>query len=150
MAGRSGIIVVAVLGGVAAAVLDVGVAALINRVGLPVVLRAIARGLLGHAAMAGGAPAAVLGFGLQLAMGALIGAIYGIVAARASVLIDRWPVCGLGYGGAIFLTMEFVVVPLSAVGKVTRFTPTSLALNVAGMLLFGVIVAFAAARGSRA
>ena len=149
MAGRSGIVAGAALGGLAAAVLDIGVAALINRVGTDVVLRAIARGVLGRAAMSGGASAAALGFGLQLAMGALIGAIYGLAAARVRPLIDRWLLCGVVYGVVIFLVMEFVVVPLSAVGKVTHFTLTTLTLNMSAMLLFGTAVAFAAWRGSR-
>lgn len=140
------VVAAAALGGIAAALIDIELAALINRVGLDVVLRAVARGVLGRRAMGGGLPAAALGFGLQLAMGALIGTIYGAGAARLPILRSRWGWSGLAYGAGIFVTMEFIVVPASAVRRVQHFTAFTLPLNVAAMLLFGSIVAFAASR----
>ena len=61
-----------VIGGALAGVADIGMAALINWVGLDVIMRAIARGLIGRQALTGGLPAAMLGLGLQVAMSVLM------------------------------------------------------------------------------
>ena len=146
---RMNTVAAATLDGVAAAFVDIGAAAMINRVGLGVILKAVARGLLGRAAMQGGASAAALGFVLQLLMGALIGAIYGLGCMRFPALRLRWIPAGLAFGICVFVVMEFVVVPLSAVRKIPAFTAAALAENVAAMLLFGLIVGFAASLGRR-
>lgn len=146
---RKDLLVAIIIGGLVAGTLDIGAAALIGRTGPITIMKAISGGLLGKSAVKeGGAPAAALGFALQLFMGVLIAAIYGLASTRLPVLTQRWLPCGLAYGVATFVVMNFVVVPLSALRVVPHFKPLSFAENMAAMLLFGVIVAFAAYRGS--
>jgi uncharacterized membrane protein YagU involved in acid resistance len=143
---RKSLFAAAAIGGLIAGTVDIGAAALINLVDPVVVMHAIARGLIGQAAMTGGAATAVLGLVLQWLMSILIALIYALAALKLPVLVRRWPLMGLAYGVGVFLVMEYAVVPLSAVGKAPHFTPLSFALNMAAMLVFGLIVAFAASR----
>jgi hypothetical protein len=140
----------AVMGGAIAGVLDIGAAAAANGLGLDVIMRAIARGVLGPAAMKGGTEAAALGFALQVFMGALIGLIYGVAATRLPALIKRWIPFGMAYGVGIFLVMNYVVVPLSAVGKAPTFKSTeAMGTHLGIMIAFGLFVAAAASLGAK-
>jgi hypothetical protein len=143
------VVAAAVLGGILAGALDIEAAVLLNHVGPEVVMRAIARGLLGRPALQGGAPAAALGFALQLAMGALIGLIYGLGCLRWPRLARHWIPSGLGYGVCVFLVMNWVVVPLSAVRRFPSFDGVRAAQNLSIMIGFGLIVAFGAHLGWR-
>jgi FtsH-binding integral membrane protein len=51
---------------------------------------------------------------------------------------------GLFYGVVIFAVMNYAVVPLSAVGHTFSFTPVQFLENMLAMLLFGIIIAYAA------
>ncbi|MGH8306743.1 MAG: hypothetical protein ACRER0_00565 [Gammaproteobacteria bacterium] len=134
------------LGGFIAGTIDIGAASLINWLSPIVILRAIASGLLGKAAFHEGVPAALLGLGLQWAMGILIAAIYMLGTYRFTRLRQRWIPMGVGYGAVILIVMNYVVVPLSA----APFKPSSdmlkIAENLLAMILFGLIVAFFAQR----
>lgn len=130
-----------IVGGLAAGLVDVGAAALINRVDPIVILRAIATGLLGRAALRGGWQAALLGLGLQCAMSILIAALYVGVVSRSKWLRQHWILAGLAAGPVIFAVMEFAVVPLSRAAK-AHFTPVTIVPNLAAMMLFGLIIAF--------
>jgi hypothetical protein len=90
----------AAIGGLIAGTIDIGAAALINQVDPVVVMHAIARGLIGKAAMTGGAATAVLGLVLQWLMSILIALIYALAALKLPVLVRRWPLMGLAYGSA--------------------------------------------------
>ena len=138
-----------VIGGAVAGLVDIAMAAVINQTGLEVIMRAIARGVLGGAAMQGGTLAALLGLALQVAMGALIGLIYGLAALKAPVLTRRWVAFGLLYGVAVFAVMNWVVVPLSAVGAAPKFTPPMAAANLAAMIIFALMITVSAHRGAR-
>lgn len=137
----------ALIGGTVAGVLDIFVAAVINGLGVGVILHAIASGLLGRASFAGGAATIVVGFVLQVAMSLIIAAIYGGAAMRLPVLVRRPASMGALFGVGVFIVMNFVVVPLSA--AVHPKHPPSLAvvgLNLLAMILFGLIVALSQAR----
>lgn len=133
-------------GGLVAGTLDIGAAALINRMDPRVVLRIIAGGIQGRAALAGGASSAWLGLLLQWGMALAIATIFVAAATRLRWLTAHWIGAGLAYGVAIFVVMNYLVLPLSAWHHAARFTPTSFVENLAAMLLFGLIVAFAARR----
>jgi uncharacterized membrane protein YagU involved in acid resistance len=135
-------------GGLVAGTLDIGAAAMIYRLNPLIILRAIASGLLGAAAFHGGLPVSLLGLALQWAMSLLIAAIFVVAARHMAWMRLRWIAAGLAYGVLVFVTMEFVVVPLSAAAK-PRFTVASLLENVLAMLLFGLIVSFFARRQPR-
>ena len=131
-----------VLGGVVAGTLDIGAAALINWASPALILRFVAGGLLGKTALDGGAAIALLGYGVQIAMSLIIAAIYVGASRRLAWLRERWIAAGLAFGVVVFLVMNFVVMPLSALARWPHFTVTSFAWNMLAMLVFGVIIAF--------
>jgi len=130
------------LGGLVAGTLDIGAAALINRVSPIVILRAVAGGLLGPATFHMGAFSATLGLLLQWLMSLLIAAIYVVASRRLPALARHWVRGGLAYGAVIFVVMNFVVFPLSAYRHLPRHDPLHVAGDVLAMFVFGVIVAF--------
>ena len=138
-----------VVGGLAAGTVDIGAAALINRVSPVLIAHYIASGVLGKASFSLGAPAICLGVVLQWAMSVLIAAIYWSVTARMPPLRARWWLGGLLAGAVIYLVMNFLVMPFSAAPVtlrevIARFTLAKGAENLAAMFVFGWIVAFCA------
>jgi uncharacterized membrane protein YagU involved in acid resistance len=131
-------------GGFVAGTLDIGAAALINMISPIVILKAIASGVLGKPAFAGGTSVAILGLVLQWAMSLLIAAIFVFAARRLPRLVVHWPTWGVAYGVVVFFVMNYVVRPLSAAWPKTHFTPASFVWNMLAMLLFGLIVAYCA------
>ena len=138
------------LGGFIAGTIDIGAAALINFVSPLLILHFIAGGLLGKAALAGGAPVELLGLVLQWAMSLCIAAVYVVACDWLPILRRRWLGGGVAYGVVIFLVMNYVVVPLSAWARWPHFTPEKFVENLLAMLLFGLIVAFFAQRSAPA
>jgi len=139
----------ALLGGLVAGTIDIGAACLINSRSVPFILHAVAGGLLAEQSFKGGAPTAVLGLVLQLAMGILIAAIYVVAAQFLPTLNRRWLTWGLIYGVVIFFVMNYVVVPLSAWHRVPNFSARQFVANLVAMLIFGLIVAFFSSRSRR-
>ncbi|HEY3519982.1 MAG TPA: hypothetical protein VGK80_02950 [Rhodanobacteraceae bacterium] len=137
-------------GGFIAGTIDIGAASLINWIDPLVILRFVAGGVLGAAALQGGMSASVLGLILQWAMSLLIAAIFVFAALRLRWLTARPIVCGLAYGVVIYFVMNYVVVPLSAWHHVPAFKPVSFVENLIAMLVFGLIIAFCARRSLRA
>jgi len=138
------------LGGSIAGIIDIGAACLITMAGPFFILHAVASGILGRASFSGGNASAALGGLLQLAMSIIIAAIYVAASAILPRLRERWLPSGLVYGVIVFCVMNYVVVPLSAVGHFPHFTAISFVGNLLAMLLFGTIVAlFARAPGAR-
>ena len=150
MRGHHSAIVAILLGGTVAGLVDIGAASAINGFLDPIVIcHAIASGVIGPAAAkAGGMQTALLGLVLQVAMSLIIATIYNFGASMLPVLRRQWLPAGLAFGVGVFFVMEFAVVPLSAIGHFPKFTLQSFALNMAAMLLFGVIIAWFA-RGER-
>jgi uncharacterized membrane protein YagU involved in acid resistance len=142
MAARNDILTAILLGGLIAGTLDIGAATLISGKAPNFICQFIAGGLIGKkAAFAGGAGTAVLGMLLQWIMSLIIAAIFVFAALRLPVLLRLWPAAGLAYGVGIFFVMEWIVVPLSAIGRAPHFTPESFAKNLAAMMAFGLIIA---------
>jgi len=135
-----------ILGGTIAATIDIGAACLINDRSVPFILHTIAGGILGSRTYAGGNATALLGLALQELMGVLIAAIYVGAARLLPLLARRWMTAGLLYGVVIFVVMNYLVVPLSAWKHHAHFSASKFMLNMAAMLLFGVIVAYFARR----
>jgi uncharacterized membrane protein YagU involved in acid resistance len=138
-----------VVGGLVAGTLDIGAAALINRVSPVLIAHYIATGIMGPAALSAGAPAACLGVLLQWAMSVVIAAIYWFVTARMPQLRARWWLGGLLAGVVIFLVMNFIVMPFSAAPVtlhevIARLRPAKGAENLLAMFVFGLIVAYCA------
>jgi hypothetical protein len=81
------------------------------------IFQSIASGLLGRSAFSGGLRTAVLGVALHFFIAFLIVSTF-LVASRYIRILRRAPVwSGLIYGIAVYLVMNFVVLPLSAAGR---------------------------------
>jgi len=132
------------VGGLVAGTLDIGAASLINMIDPRVILRFIAGGLLGKAALQGGPEVTWLGLLLQWGMSLLIAAIFVAAALRLRWLTGRPVLAGLAYGVVVFVVMNYVVVYFSAWHRVNHFTPTSFIENLLAMLVFGLIVSICA------
>jgi hypothetical protein len=78
------------------------------------ILQSVAAGLLGPDAFKGGAKTAALGLLLHYSIAACMGLAYGWAARDARPLRDRPWRFGTMYGLALYVFMNFVVVPLSA------------------------------------
>lgn len=75
----------------------------------------IAGGLLGRSAFQDGAPAYMLGIVIHFFIALSVAAVY-YAASRKLEFLKQYPfICGLFYGIAIFLVMNLIVLPLSAI-----------------------------------
>lgn len=86
------------------------------------IFRGIAGGVLGSAAGSGGTPAALLGVLLHYAVACGIVTTYVMVSRAWPALARRPWVFGPLFGIAAYFVMNLVVIPLSAIGAVPRFT----------------------------
>jgi hypothetical protein len=135
-----------IYGGLIAGTVDIGAATLINAVSPLVILQAIASGLLGRPAFQGGAGVMLLGLVLQWGMSILIAAFFSFAASLRPVLARRWILWGTLYGVAVFIVMNYVVVPLSAASHKWTHPFSWFVENGLAMLVFGWIVALTANR----
>ena len=90
------------------------------------IFQSVASGLLGRASFEGGTPTFALGVLLHFVVAFCIAAVFYLVSLKVPVLIRRPVLCGLLYGLIAYLGMNYVVVPLSAIGY--RSTPLRLFL----------------------
>lgn len=127
----------ALVGGLAAATIDAISAFITFGWGMP---RGIASGLLGASAFKGGAGVWVLGLAAHYSILIVAASIYGVASRRLPFLRINYIVCGLFYGLAIYLVMNLIVLPLSAVPfPVGPFTVATLRHDmIAQMLLVGM------------
>lgn len=130
------------VGGWVAGTIDIGAAALINHISPIIILRFIAAGVLGLQSLKLGLPASALGLVLQWAMSILIAALCILATRPVAGMRRHWLPLGLAYGIVTFFVMNYVVVPLSAIGHGPRFTAEKFAANLVAMLVFGLIIAF--------
>jgi hypothetical protein len=130
--------------GLIAGTIDIFAACAINMIGPGPILRFIASGLLG-APLPHENWVYCAGLGLQWVMSIMIAAIFMFAADKMPVLLRRWIASGIAYGIGVYFGMTFVVVPLSK-AKSGHITLQSFVLNLAAMILFGLIVASSAQR----
>ena len=114
------------------------------------VFRGIAAGVLGPAdAARGGAGAALLGVGLHFAI-ALGASVVFYAASRAlPVLLERALLSGVFYGIAVHLFMQFVVLPLSAIGRRPFVASRFLLVLIVHIVVVGPTIALTVRRFSR-
>lgn len=138
------------LGGLTVGSLDALDAALFfepRGVPLDRIFRGIAGGLLGReAAMAGGTAMLLLGIVLHFTVATGIVTVLVLAARRRPALVRRPLVVGPIYGMLAWLVMNFVVIPLSAIGP--RIPPTPAVIN--GLLIHMAGVGIPAALFARA
>lgn len=133
-----------VLGGLSAGTLDAidGVVAFGFKGMNPIqVLQYIASGLLGDDSFQGGLKTAGLGAGLHYFIAFVVAAVYYIASFKLPALHKHPLKWGLTYGVSVYLVMNYVVLPLSAVPK----SPFSLALFLNGVIGHAIFVGFAIA-----
>jgi hypothetical protein len=114
---RARVLKAVLLGGLTAGVLDIADALIFHGargVAPWRILQAIASGLLGREAFAGGAWTAALGLGLHFFIATTAAAVYALASLRLPVLIARPVPCGAAYGLIVNVVMQNVVLPLSA------------------------------------
>jgi uncharacterized membrane protein YagU involved in acid resistance len=110
----------------------------------------VASGWLGNAAFDGGQTAAALGLVSHYGILFAAAALYLLASRRLPVLRDQAVICGLLFGVGIYLFMNFVVVPLSAVPFKFKYTPAKLVRDLlVHTLLVGLPIALAVRRYSR-
>jgi len=117
---------VVVMGGAAAGLLDIVAAFIVYglRGASPVrILQSISSGLLGVAAFQGGMGTAALGLALHFCIAGVAAWVYYLGSVRILQLARRPMVFGPLYGIVVYLFMNFVVVPVSAVPK-RPFSPS--------------------------
>jgi hypothetical protein len=99
------------------------------------VMQSIASGLLGAASFAGGARAAVLGVAVHFLIATVATAVFYLASRTLRFLVEHALIAGLLYGVAVYLFMNVVVLPLSAV-------PLSGAPPLSGRLIGLLIIMF--------
>jgi len=113
------------------------------------IFQSVASGLLGPASFTGGVKTAVLGVVLHSIIATTWAAAYYLASRRLSFLIDQTIIAGVLYGVLVWLFMNFVVLPLSAVTK----RPVPLSARIIGLLIIisgiGLPIAFIIRRFSK-
>lgn len=112
------------------------------------VWQSVAAGVLGReAAIAGGWNTAILGMFLHFVVAFCIATVYYFLARNISFLIRQPIISGLVYGVAAHFVMQYVVIPLSAIGwRASTFDLVSFLNSFIGhALLVGLPVALIAA-----
>lgn len=112
------------------------------------ILQSVASGLLGKTSYQGGAATAALGITLHFFNALVITAVFFAAAARVPALRRKPAVIGPVYGVGVYAVMNYVVIPLSAIGHFLPFVPIVFATGVlVHMFFIGFPIAWAASRG---
>ena len=137
-----------VLGGLTVALVDGLDAVIVSRtrgIGAGRVFQGIASGLLGRASFDGGAASIALGVGVHVTIAIAAVLVLYTAAARWPALTRRPWVTGPAYGVLVYLFMNLVVIPLSAIGM----RPVSRVQLVNGLLIHALGVGLPAALFAR-
>ena len=109
------------LGGLIAGTIDISYACIfsyLRRGTSPVrVLQSVASGALGRSAFDGGARTAALGLVFHFLIATIAAAVYYLASRPLRFLVNYAVICGPLYGLCVYLVMNFVVLPLSAIGS---------------------------------
>jgi len=90
--------------------------------------KGVAGGLLGKAALGGGAEMALLGVALHFFITIGAAALLYLLVSRVRWIPRQWLVLAVLYGIAFLLVMNYVILPMSAIG-VSIYKPETLPLN---------------------
>lgn len=114
------------------------------------IFQSVASGLLGRASFDGGVRTFLLGVLLHFVVATCIAAVYYLLSLKLPVLIRHAVPGGLIYGLLAYLGMNYVVIPLSAVGPRQFSLRTFLPAFIAHAFLVGLPVALIARRSAKA
>ena len=109
-----------------AGTLDIGYAIVVSafRGYAPLLIcQSVASGLLGKASFDGGVPTGALGIALHFGMMTVIVLTYYLLSTRLPQLAQKPFLWGPLYGAGVFCVMNYIVVPLSAIGHLIHRTP---------------------------
>ena len=137
------------VGGLLAGALDITAAFVVYglRGATPLrILQSVASGLLGADAFKGGLRTAALGALLHFLIALVAAAAYYAASRKLGVLVQRAVVSGLLYGIAVYVFMNFVVLPLSAVAKRPFVLELALVILAVHMVCVGLPIALAVRR----
>lgn len=137
-------------GGLIAGAIDISVAAITTAIhgGHPLrMLQGIAYALIGPSAFKGGLGTAAVGLVCHFAIAFGAAAAYYLVSRFLSVMVREPVVCGLLYGVPVYWVTNFVIVPMSKIGRVLPGTPDMMGLVIL-MIGFGVPIALMTRRYS--
>jgi len=126
-------------GGLIAGTLDILAAFVVTGFkgrGPDVVLHGIASGLLGPKAFRGGIATAALGLACHYAIAFGAAAAYYAVSRVLPVLVRRAVICGLLYGVVVYVVTNYVIVPLSRIGRVITGPPSSMIIGLLVLMVF--------------
>jgi hypothetical protein len=138
-----------VTGGLAAGVLDILAAFVVYgmRGASPLrILQSISSGLLGAVAFQGGTGTAALGLALHFLIAGSAAGVFYLGSLCVPGLARRPVVSGALYGIAVYLFMNLVVVPLSAVPRRPFVPGLAAVIVVVHMVCVGMPIAFAVRR----
>lgn len=120
-----------------------------NMKGLTQMFQSIAVGVLGKASYEGGTAAALLGAGLHVAIAIAFVAICIALSFRFRLLVEKPATAGLLYGVGLYAVMNFVVMPLSRVGRSPSFEHLdTMAMSMVAHMVFGVVCTLFARRAA--
>jgi hypothetical protein len=140
-------------GGLIAGILDITyafVASGLRGRGPVWVLQSVASGLLGAGAFEGGIGAAALGAVCHFVIAFGAATVYYVASRQLKLLVRQAIICGLLYGVVVYLFMNYVVLPLSAVPFKGSPPLAVFVRNLAGhMLLVGLPISLAVRRYSK-
>ena len=108
------------------------------------VFQLVASGVYGAASSQGGTKTAVLGVVFHFIIATTWAAVYYLASRKIPFLINQPLIAGFLYGVVVYLFMNFVVIPLSAVPR--RTTPVPLSGRLIGLSIIivciGIPIAF--------
>lgn len=114
------------------------------------IFQSVASGLLGKASYEGGTQTFLLGILIHFIVASCIAAVYYLASLKLPILINHAVVCGLIYGLLSYLVMNYVVIPLSAIGSRPFSLRVFLPAFIAHALLVGLPIALLARRSAKA
>lgn len=114
------------------------------------ILQGIAGGLLGReAARTGGISTALLGLAIHFFIAFTVVLVYHLASRKIGVLVRHPIFCGVIYGLLVYLVMNFVVLPLSALGPPKFDNPLGVANGLfAHVFCVGIPAALSASIGA--
>jgi hypothetical protein len=114
------------------------------------VWQSVAAGLLGKASYQGGNATASLGLALHVFIAFVMALVYVRASRSLPVLVRRPLTMGILYGVVLYLVMNFLVVPLSAIGFHAPSLPSAIRAFIPHVALVGPAIALiASARAAR-
>lgn len=113
-------------------------------------LQGIASGLLGRASFSGGTGSAIVGVACHFTIALGASAVYYFASRRIAFLRRRPVQAGVLYGLAVYCFMYLIVIPQSAIGRITitgvRDAMTMAAIHI---VCVGLPIAWTVSRGRR-